>query len=60
MVDVLAISFNLCCYVPHTFVQILRAFEDDDAGCYMVYGKKVSLVFVLIRHCLILVMLLFF
>lgn len=23
-------------------MQILRAFEDDDAGCYMVYGKKMK------------------
>jgi hypothetical protein len=24
-------------------MQILRAFEDDEAGCYVVYGKKVRL-----------------
>ena len=23
-------------------MQILRAFEDEEAGCYVVYGKKVS------------------
>lgn len=22
-------------------IQILRAFEDDEAGCFVVYGKKV-------------------
>jgi hypothetical protein len=25
-------------------MQILRAFEDDEAGCYVVYGKKVWLL----------------
>ena len=24
-------------------MQILRAFEDDEAGCYVVYGKKVMM-----------------
>lgn len=32
--------------------QILRAFQDDDAGCYTVYGKKVvySLCFINYIH----------
>ena len=29
-------------------VQILRAFEDDEAGCFVVYAKKVVKFYVLI------------
>ena len=34
---------DICFRTYCSLLQILRAFEDDEAGCYVVYAKKVMM-----------------